>query len=81
MPNRESIDSQLRKTLKSVRASLKERGIDVPEVDGPSDDPHLRSLQEWQALQGALKPSEDSKSAYTAGTDFTASADKVTKGK
>jgi hypothetical protein len=54
MVKRESIDALTKKSIKAVRRHLASLGIDVPAVDGPSDDTHLGSLQEWQALDAAL---------------------------
>ena len=50
-----SIHDLTQKAARAIRKSLKERGIEVPEVDGPStDQPELRGLQELQEIHRAL---------------------------
>lgn len=45
--------------IRKVKAALKERGITVPEIDGPSDDDEaLRNVQEWQAIAKAFDEPE-----------------------
>lgn len=57
MPSRDSILSETKKALRDVHALLKARGIPVADIDGPSDEPFLRNLQEWQAVRAALESS------------------------
>lgn len=55
MISQSSILTETKTAIARVRAALKERGVSVAPVDGPSDDPLLRSLQEWQTVANALE--------------------------
>lgn len=54
MPSRDSIDKLSKQAVRGIRKHLKSLGIEVPEVDGPSNETHLGALQELQAIEGAL---------------------------
>jgi hypothetical protein len=58
MARTETIHSLVMKASRGIKASLKARGIIVADVEGPSDEPHLRSLQELQAIHQALDESD-----------------------
>lgn len=56
MPSRKSVGDATAKSFSRVKALLKERGITVEAVDGPSqDDKELRFLQELQQVERALE--------------------------
>lgn len=58
MAGRKSIGDATAKSFIKVKALLKERGITVESIDGPSqDDKDLRFLQELQAIEQALENS------------------------
>jgi hypothetical protein len=58
MAGRKSIGEATAKSFSKVKALLKERGITVEAVDGPShDDKDLRFLQELQQIESALESS------------------------
>lgn len=65
MPSRKSIGDATAKSFSKVKSLLKERGIMVEAVDGPSqDDADLRFLQELQQIERALEtPAEISAQA------------------
>jgi hypothetical protein len=58
MARTETIHSLVMKASRGIKASLKARGITVADVEGPSDEAHLRALQELQAIHQALDESD-----------------------
>jgi hypothetical protein len=62
MAGRKSIGDATAKSFSKVKALLKERGITVEAVDGPSqDDKDLRFLQELQQIERALESENSSR--------------------
>lgn len=73
MPSRKSIGDATAKSFSAVKRLLKERGITVEAVDGPSqDDAQLRFLQELQQIERALETSAEN--SATAGHSTWSSA-------
>lgn len=69
--SRDSIHKATLKAAQQIRASLKARGITVPDVDGGHDsDAGLRGLQELQAIGGALEQ-DDAVRTSSVGTTST----------
>ena len=58
----ESIYKLARSTYTRLVKGLKELGIDVPEIDGPSTEADLFSLQALQAVETAVSAHNEQKS-------------------
>jgi hypothetical protein len=70
----ESLERLKSAAIRKVKAALKDRGITVPEIDGPAkDDAPLRNVQEWQALASAFDAAENS--AHAGNVSSYPSAD------
>jgi hypothetical protein len=79
----ESIERLQKQAMRKVHAGLKARGINIPEIEGASeDDAPLRNLQEWQAIASAFESDEKSAQAEKVSPDtFGASASDSKKAK
>jgi hypothetical protein len=89
MAGRKSIGDATAKSFSKVKSLLKERGITVEAVDGPShDDKDLRFLQELQQIERALESSSQAENPslslnLTGGGErvIQDTMDKTSKGK
>lgn len=82
MPSRKSVGEATAKSFNKVKALLKERGITVEAIDGPSqDDKELRFLQELQQIEQALENSaREGNSAVSSYPTVSASAGAMDSG-
>lgn len=56
----ESLDRLRKAAIRDVKAGLKKRNINIPEIEGASeDDAALRDVQEWQAIARAFKDADE----------------------
>jgi hypothetical protein len=74
----ESLERLQSAAIRKIKTALKERGIIVPEIDGPAkDDAPLRNVQEWQAVASAFDEPEKSAQAENRTVSSYPSADQM----
>lgn len=85
MAKRESIDKIARSTHKKIVSHLASLGVTVGDIDGPSNDVGLFSLQALQAIESALdargEKSAQAGNVSLPGSNSAYAADQMDTGK